>query len=128
MRLKAIHFALNSSFVGTLRLEFESHLAGLNSNLPRDFEDNAHQPVVNDKDNGVRLVKSCSLAFVPCPNTNIALKQGPRAPITEVISRTFAGLGLQDHAYNPVLDWMQASFTEQVDRTYNGHICTRHDP
>ena len=73
----------------------------------------------------MRLVKSRGLAFVPCAAAEIALEQGPWALITEVISRGFTGLRLQDRTYNPELDWMQASLTAQVDRTYTGHICTR---
>ena len=38
VRLEAIHFAANSSFVVTPSLEFEGHLFGLDSSLPRDFE------------------------------------------------------------------------------------------
>ena len=65
MQLEVIHFALNSSFVGTLRLDFEGRLAGLTSILPQDFEDNAHQPAVEGEDDGVRLVKSRGLALSP---------------------------------------------------------------
>ena len=36
-RLERIYFSENSSFVGTPRLEFESHLAVLTSILPQDF-------------------------------------------------------------------------------------------
>ena len=128
VRLKAIHFAANLSFVGTLRLEFESHLDGLNSSLLQYFEENAHQPAVEGKYDGVRLVKSRGLAFIPCATAEIALEQGLWAPITEVISRVFAGLGLQDREYDLSLDWMQVSFTAQTDRTYTSHICTRQDP
>ena len=84
--------------------------------------------MVEGKDNGVRLVKSCGLAFVPCATTEIALDQGPRAPITEVVSRSFVSLGLQERAFYPALNCMQAIFTDQLDGTYTGHICTRQDP
>ena len=40
----------------------------------------------------------------------------------------FASLGLQDCAFDPVLDWTQASFMAQADGTYTGHIHTRRDP
>ena len=73
MRLKAIHFAVNSSFVGTQRLEFKGHLAGLASILPRGFEDSAHQPAVEGEDDGARFVKSRGLAFVPCATAEMAL-------------------------------------------------------
>ena len=127
VQLKAIHFAANSSFVGTLRLDFEGHLYGLTSSLPRDSEDSVHQPAVKEEDNSARLVKSCGLAFFPCVTVYITLKQGPRVPITEVISHAFAGLGIQDRVFDPALNWMQASLTAQADETYYGHIRMRQD-
>ena len=96
VRLKAIHFAVNFSFVETPRLEFEVPLAGLTSSLLRDFEDSAHQPKFEVEDDGARLVKSHGLAFVPCATTEIVLEQGPLMLITNIISRAFAGLRLQD--------------------------------
>ena len=125
MRLKTIHFTANSSFLETTRLEFESHLGGLTSSLPQDFEDNTHQPAVEGEDDGVQLVKLRGLAFVPCVTAEIVLEQGSRVPITEVISRTFAGPRIQNHAYDPSLDLMQASFTAHAESTYTGHIRTR---
>ena len=104
VRLEAIHFAANSSFMGTLRLDFEGHLAGLTSSFPRDFRDSAHQPAIEGEDDGARLVKSHGLAFAPCATTEIALNQGPRAPITEVLSRVFASFGLQDREFDPSID------------------------
>ena len=104
VRLEAIHFAANSSFVGTSKLKFEIHLAGLNSCLPQDFEDNNHQPEVKEENNGVHLVKSRGLAFVPCATVDIPLEQGSRAPIIEAISHAFVVLRIQDRAYDPDLD------------------------
>ena len=74
------------------------------------------------------LVKSCGLAFFLCTTAEIALEQGLRALITEVISRAFSGLSIKDRAYNPELDWMQASFKAQADGTYTGNICMRREP
>ena len=74
------------------------------SSLPRDSEYNVHQTAVEGEDDSVRLVKSCGLAFFPCVTVYITLKQGPRVPITEVISHAFAGLGIQDRAFKPALD------------------------
>ena len=48
--------------------------------------------------------------------------------ITEVISRAFAGLGIQDRAFDPAIHWMQAILTAQADGTYNGHTRMRRDP
>ena len=73
MRLKAIHFAAKSSFVGNPRLEFKGHLAGSTSILLRDFEDSAHQPAFQGEDDGACLVKSRGLAFIPCLTVEIAL-------------------------------------------------------
>ena len=128
VRLEAIHFASNSSFVGTPRLDFEGHFSGLNSSLPRYFEYNAHHPVVEGEDDGVRLVKLHGLVFVPYGTAEIALKQVPQALIAEFISRAFVILGLQDRAFDPALYLMQASFTAREDGTYTGHIRTRQDP
>ena len=96
----------------------------MTSSLLRDSEDNAHQPALEGEDDGVRLVKSRGLAFFPCATAEIAPKQGPQAPITEVVSCAFASLRIQDRAFDPALDWMQASFTDQADSTYTGHIRT----
>ena len=128
MQLETIHFDANSSFVGTPRLDFEGHLSGLTYSLPWDFKDSAHRPTVKGEDDGARLVKSRGLAFVPCATADIKLEQGPRAPITKVLSCGFAGLRLQDRMFDPALDWTQASFTAQEDGTYTGHIHTRQEP
>ena len=101
------------------------HLSGLTSSLPWDFEDNAYQPAVEGKDDGVRLVKLRGLAFVPCATADIVLEQVPQAPTIEVFSRAFVSLGLQYRAFDQALDWMQASFMAQADSTYTGHTCTR---
>ena len=45
VRLEPLLFASNFPFVETPRLEFAVHLARLESSLPWDFEDTAHQIV-----------------------------------------------------------------------------------
>ena len=65
VRLKPLLFASNFPFVGTSRLEFANHLAGLESSLPRHFEDTAHQVADLEVDEGARRVQSRGLAFVP---------------------------------------------------------------
>ena len=35
---------------------------------------------------------------------------------------------IRPRAFDPAINWMQASFTHQVDATYTRHICTRRDP
>ena len=126
--LEAIHFAVISFFVGTLRLEFGSHLSRLASSPLHDFEDSLHQPKVEDEYDGARLIKSRGLAFVPCVTIEIMLEQGPRSPITEVVSHVFVGPGLQKRAFDPAIDWMQASFTFQADSAYTRHIHMRREP
>ena len=114
--------------MGTPQLESKGHLSGLNSSLQQDFEEITHQPEVEVEDGSAHLVKLHVLAFVPCMTTEIALEQGPQARITKAISCAFTRLGLQDRAFDPTLDWMQASFMAQADGTYTGHIYMRHDP
>ena len=75
VRLKAIHFAANSSFVGTPRLDFEGHLSGLTFSLQQNFKDSAHEPAVEGEDDGARLVNSRGLAFIPYATADIVLKQ-----------------------------------------------------
>ena len=96
----------------------------MTSSLPWEFKENTHQTAVEGEDYGVCLFKSRSLAFPPCMTAEIALKQIPWAPITEVISCAFASLGLYDRAFEPALDWLQASLMDQADGTYTGYIRT----
>ena len=63
VRLEPLLFASNFPLVGTPRLEFADHLAGLESSLPRDFEDTAHQVTDGEKDEGAQRVQPRSLAF-----------------------------------------------------------------
>ena len=65
VRLEPLLFASNFPFVGTSRLEFANHLAGLESSLPRHFEDTAHQVANLGEDEGARRVQSRGLAFIP---------------------------------------------------------------
>ena len=128
VQLEATHFAANSSFMGTPRLEFEGHLAGLTSSLLWNFDYSAHQPSVEGEDDGVRLVNLRSFSLFPCTTAEIALEQGLWVPITEDISCAFAGLGLLDRVFDLALNWMQASFTSQAERPYARHIHTRREP
>ena len=79
------------------------------------------------KDDGVNLVKYRGLEFVPCTTAEIVLEQGLRAPINEVIYRVFASFRIQDHTFDPALNWMQASFTAQADGTHAEHIRMRRE-
>ena len=84
--------------------------------------------MVEGKDDGVHLVKSRGLAFIPCATAEIAHEQGLQAPITKVVSRAFVIFRIQDRTFDSSLDWMQASSTAQSDDTYTRHIHTRRDP
>ena len=64
VHLEPLLFASNFPFVGTSRLEFASHLSVLESSLPRDFEDTAHQVADMAEDEGACQVHSRGLAFV----------------------------------------------------------------
>ena len=64
------------------RLEFADHLAGLESILPRDFKDTAHQVADGEEDKGVWRVQSRGLAFVPRATAAVALEEGLRPAVT----------------------------------------------
>ena len=51
VKLMPALFASNTPFFGTDLEDFEAHVTGLSSVLPRDFDTTAHQPVLeNDED------------------------------------------------------------------------------
>ena len=85
VRLEPLLFASNFPFVGSLRLDFSDHLAGLKSSLPWDFEDTAHQVAYGEEDEGVRWVQSIGLAFVPRATAAVALEEGLRPAVTDVL-------------------------------------------
>ena len=106
-------------------MEIADHLAGLETSLPWDFEDTAHQVADGDEDEGVRQVQSRGLAFVPRATAVVAFEEGLRSAVTDVLCRTFKALSRQDKAFNWALDWMQASSTDQSEGTYVGRVRTR---
>ena len=128
VRLDPLLFAPNFPFVGTPRLKFANHLAGLESSVPRDFEDTAHQVADGEEDEGVRRVQSSGLAFILRATAVAALEEGLRPAVTDVICRTFKALSRNDKAFDGALDWMQASFMAQSDGTYVGQVRTRREP
>ena len=83
--LEPLLFASKFPFVRTPRLEFANHLAGLESSLPRDFEDTTHQVADREADEGDRRVQSRGLAFVPRATAAAALEGGPCPSVTDVI-------------------------------------------
>ena len=117
IRLEPLLFASNFPFVGTLRLECAGHLAGIVSSLARDFEDTTHQVADVEEDEGVRLIQSRGIAFVPCATAAVTLEEGLHPAVTDVLCRTFKALSWQDKAFDGALDWMQASFMSQSDGT-----------
>ena len=82
---------MNFPFVGTARLDFTIHLAGLGSALPQDFDDNAHQVAILE-DDGARQVQSRGLAFVPRATAAVTLEEGSRPVVTTMLCSTFAAL------------------------------------
>ena len=128
VRLNPLLFASDFPFMGTPKLEFASHLAGLESSLARDFEDTAHQVADSEEDEGVRLIQSRGLTIVLRATTTVALEEGLRPAVTDVLCRTFDVFSRQDKAFNGALDWIQASFTAQSDGTYVGRVRTRPEP
>ena len=128
VRLEPLLFASNFPFVGTPRLEFASHLAGLESSLARDFEDTAHQVEDGEEDEGVRLIQLRGLASVLRATAAVALEEGLRPAVTDILCRTFEKLSWQDKAFDGSLKWMQASFTSQSDGTYVRRVRTRREP
>ena len=128
VRLEPLLFASNNPFVGTSRLDFSSHLAGLESRLPQYYEDTAHQVADMAEDEGVRRVQSRGLAFVARATAASALEGGLRPAVTDVLCCTFEALSQEDKAFDGALDWMQSSFTAQSDGTYVGRIRTRREP
>ena len=128
VRLDPLLFASNFPFVGTPRLYFANHLAGLESSLPRDFEDTAHQVADGEEDEGVRRVQSRGLAFVPQATVAVALEEGLRPAVMDVLFHTFEALSWDDKAFDGAFDWMQASFMAQSDGTYVGRVRTRQEP
>ena len=113
VRVKPLLFDSNFPFLGMPRLEFSDHLAGLESSLPWDFEDTAHQVADREADEGAWRVQSRGLAFVPQATMAAALEGGPRPAVTDVLCCTFEALSQEDKAFDGALDWMQASFTAQ---------------
>ena len=51
------------------------------------------------------------LAFVPRETAAVALEEGLRLAVTDVLCCTFEALSWYDKAFDGALDWMQASFT-----------------
>ena len=92
VRLESLLFVSNSPFVGTPRLEFSGHLAGLKSSLAQDFEDTTHQVADGEEDKGVLLIQSRGVAFVPRVTAAVALEEGLRPAVTDLLCRTFKAL------------------------------------
>ena len=78
--LEPLLFASNFPFFGTPMLEFTDHLAGIDSSLPRDFEDTAHQVADREAYEGARRVQSRGLVFVPLATAAATLEGGPARP------------------------------------------------
>ena len=74
------------------------------------------------------MIQSRGITFVPRVTAAVALEEGLRPAVTNVLCRTFEALSQEDKAFDGVLDWMQASFTAQSDGTYVVLVRTRREP
>lgn len=83
-----MYFSTNTTFVATSTSESESHVTGLSSIKPRDFDTNAHQSDTLG-DDGSRAITSRGAAFLPSLAAIAILDLGAGASITEVASITF---------------------------------------
>ena len=117
VRLEALHFAANSEFLGTARLEFTNHLNGVESALPRDLESEAHD-VVAETDEGCRAVRSRGIAFVPRQTATVVLDGNPSPTVATVCCSAYEALLKEDQAFEGGLEWLQASFTAQADGAF----------
>ena len=80
------------------------------------------------EDKRAHSVQSQDLAFVPRATAAAALEGGPQPALTDVLCCTFEALSQEDKAFDRAFDWMQSSFTAQLDSTYVGRIKTRQKP
>ena len=64
VKLAPLHFSLNAPFRGAEQTEFETHVTALSSIHLRDLDNTAHK-VISKLDDGLRVVRSRGLAFVP---------------------------------------------------------------
>ena len=80
------------------------------------------------EDKGARRVQSQGLAFVPRATAAAALEGRPQLAVTDVLCCTFEALSQEDKALDRTFDWMQSSFTAQLDSTYVRRIRTRQEP
>ena len=113
VKLTPLHFALNTSFQRTDLAYFGMHVILISSVHPRDFGVNAHQ-VLAMEDEGLRIVSSCRLGFVPEYVAQAVLEiipDGVPAPISKVLCHSY-GLLMRSASWelNFSRYWIQASF------------------
>ena len=83
VKLTPALFASNTPFFGTDLEDFEAHVTGLSSVLPKDFDTTAHQPVLeNDED--ARKICSRGTTILPLSIASKILDLGPGASIVDV--------------------------------------------
>ena len=94
VKLIPLHFALNVSFWRTGRTEFDMHVTSLSSVHLRDLYNTAHQ-VAAEEDEGLRVVRSWGISFMPTDATQAVLEIIPdssAAPIAKVVCWTYGRL------------------------------------
>ena len=84
VKLTPALFASNTPFFGTNLEDFEAHVTGLSSVLPKDFDTTAHQPVLeNDED--ARKICSRGTTILPLSIASKMLDMGPSVSIADVV-------------------------------------------
>ena len=101
--------------------EFESHMTGLSSVMPRNFDENAHQ-LVDKIDDGAREIRSWIAVFLPQTVTRTILNIGEGALLVEVACASMTLLhNNQSTSYNGTLNWIQYNFIAREDRKFTGN-------
>ena len=91
VKLTPLHFPLNALFWWTDRAEFDIHVTLLSSVKSRDLDVTTHQ-VAADKDEGLRVVRSHRIAFMPVDVAQAVIEiilDNVTIPIAKVVCRTY---------------------------------------
>ena len=131
VKLTPPHLALNLSFRGSDRVEFDMHVNSLSSTHPQEFDATSHQ-VAAVEDEGLRIVRYRGLTFVPADILQAVLEvilDGITTPISEVVCRSYGLLTRSaSRAFDCSSDWIQESFTACESSAYlEGTIRTRRE-
>ena len=125
--ISPLDFASNNVFYGTPEEEFELHMIGLTSILPRNLDSTVQ--VSLKEDDGVRMVTSRGLVFLSKQGGQHVLELGDVSCIAEVMSHIVPLLMKEKESFNEVtLAWIQVSFTYHSGGVFvGGPIRTQQD-